>query len=65
MSEDTEQGRVPPTEHQDQSGDPLESPMEGYPTGESIGEQSEPAGKLNLEKEDVGFGPKGDEDTAS
>jgi hypothetical protein len=64
MSDDVEQGRVPPTEHEAQSGDPLESPKEGYPTGESIGDQSEPAGKLNLEKDDVGFGPKGDEDTA-
>ena len=32
---------------------------------ESIGEQSEPAGKLNLEKEDRGARRKGDEDTAS
>jgi hypothetical protein len=65
MTNDQEQGRVPPTEHEGQSGEPLESPGEGYPTGESIGEEGEPAGKLNLEKEDVGFGPKGDEDTAS
>ena len=30
-----------------------------------LGELREPAGKLNLEKDDVGFGQKGDEDTAS
>ncbi len=65
MREDDEHGRVPPTEHQAQDEEPLESPGEGYPTGESIGEKSEPAGKLNLEKDDVGFGPKGDDDTAS
>jgi hypothetical protein len=65
MKDDEEKGRVPPTEHESQSGEPLESPGEGYPTGESIGDQSEPAGELNLEKDDVGFGPKGDEDTAS
>jgi hypothetical protein len=65
MSDDAQQGGVPATKRTHTSGEPLESPGEGYPTGESIGEQSEPAGKLNLEKEDVGFGKKGDADTAS
>ena len=65
MTDDEKQGRVPQSEPKEpQSGEPLESPGGGYGTEETLPEESEPSGKLNLDKDDVGFGPKGDEDTA-
>jgi hypothetical protein len=49
--------------HEDETPPPSTGPGPGQPTGETLPGEAEPTGAEELAKEDVGFGPKGDEDT--